>query len=379
MNSALLFEWINSFGYAVFGTILVLGVLIFIHEMGHFLVAKKLGIGVKTFSLGFGPRVWGFKRGETEYLLSLLPLGGYVSLQGEDPEASEEDSVEGVEVLDEPAEPEDPAKSFYLRPVSHRMAVIFAGPLFNLLFALILSWGLHMTGLPVPGTWVGKVLPNTPAQVAGLLADDHIVAVQGKRVRKWLELVGIIQVSAGKRLMLQVERQGRTIELPITPSSKSPDGKEIGHGRIGIQMSPKEYMERYGPIDSAWKSLERNYTIIRLTVSAVYGMLAQTVPADIGGPIRIASLAGDQTKRGLSFVVGLSILLSINLAILNLFPIPILDGGHLFFLAIEALRGKPLSLRIREMSAQVGMVMIIGLMLFATYNDTLYFFKKWTQ
>jgi regulator of sigma E protease len=346
--------------------------LIFIHEMGHFLVAKKLGIGVNTFSLGFGPRVWGFKRGETEYQLSLLPLGGFVSLQGEDPEASEEDP-------DVPAEPEDPEKSFYLRPVSHRAAVIFAGPLFNLLFALILSWGLHMTGLPVPGTWVGKVLPNTPAQTAGLQADDHIVAIQGKSVRKWIELVSVIQVSAGKQLMLQVERKGRSLELPITPTSKTPDGKEIGHGRIGIQMSPKEYMERYGPIDSAWQSLRRNYNIVKLTVGAVYGMLAQTVPADIGGPIRIAKLAGDQAKRGLSFVIGFSILLSINLAILNLFPIPILDGGHLLFLAIEALRGKPVSLRFREMSTQVGMVMIIGLMLFATYNDTLYFFNKWTQ
>ncbi|MBT5369290.1 MAG: site-2 protease family protein, partial [Nitrospinaceae bacterium] len=134
MNPVQIFEWINSFGYAIFGTVVILGMLIFIHEMGHFLVAKKLGIGVNTFSLGFGPRVWGFKRGETEYQLSLLPLGGFVSLQGEDPEASEEDP-------DVPAEPEDPEKSFYLRPVSHRAAVIFAGPLFNLLFALILSWG----------------------------------------------------------------------------------------------------------------------------------------------------------------------------------------------------------------------------------------------
>ena len=204
MNPVQIFEWINSFGYAIFGTVVILGMLIFIHEMGHFLVAKKLGIGVNTFSLGFGPRVWGFKRGETEYQLSLLPLGGFVSLQGEDPEASEEDP-------DVPAEPEDPEKSFYLRPVSHRAAVIFAGPLFNLLFALILSWGLHMTGLPVPGTWVGKVLPNTPAQTAGLQADDHIVAIQGKSVRKWIELVSVIQVSAGKQLMLQVERKGGSL------------------------------------------------------------------------------------------------------------------------------------------------------------------------
>jgi regulator of sigma E protease len=365
-------EWFFSFGYAVYGMILVLGVLIFIHELGHYLVAKLLGIGVTTFSLGFGRKIWGFQRGETEYKLSILPLGGYVKLVGEDPEASVEDP-------DEPAEPEDPEKSFYLRPVHQRMAVIFAGPLFNILFALVLSWILHMVGIPVPGTWVGEVMPKTPAQTAGLRADDRIIAVGGQSVRKWTELVGLIRKNANKQITLKIERGGRTLELPITPTSKTAKGKEIGYGRIGIRMSERVYKERYGPIDSAYQSLRRNYYIIRLTVSTLYGMMARTVPADIGGPIRIAGFAGEQAKRGLAYIVGLSILLSLNLAILNLLPIPILDGGHLVFLVLEGLRGKPVSLRFRDMSAQVGIVLLIGVMLFATYKDSMYYFVKWTQ
>ncbi len=364
-----------NFGHTIFWAVVVLGVLIFIHELGHHLVAKMLGIGVSHFSLGFGRRLWGFQWGETEYQVSLIPLGGYVKLVGEDPEASAEDPEEqaGAEEL------EDPEKSFYLRPVSHRMAVIAAGPLFNILFALVLSWILHVVGVPVPGTWVGKVLPDSPAQAAGLERDDRIVAIGGKSVNKWTRLVSIIRRNAGKQLVLRVDRKGGLIELPITPTSKSTEGKELGFGRIGIQMSPKAYTVRYGPIESVGYSLERNYYIIRLTVKTLYGILTRTIPAEIGGPIRIAGLVGQQAKRGLAYVVSLAILLSLNLAILNLLPIPILDGGHLTFLTIEALRGKPLSLRIREMSMQVGMVLIVGLMLFATYKDSLYLYLQWTQ
>lgn len=364
-----------NLSHTIFWAVIVLGILIFVHELGHHLVAKMLGIGVTHFSLGFGRRLWGFKWGETEYQVSLVPLGGYVKLVGEDPEASAEDPEEpaGAEEL------EDPDKSFYLRPVTHRMAVIAAGPVFNVLFALVLSWILHVVGVPVPGTWVGKVLPDSPAQAAGLKMDDRIVAIGGKTVNKWTRLVSIIQRNADKQILLRVDRKGSLIELPITPTSKSTEGKELGFGRIGIQMSPKAYTARYGPIESVGYSLERTYFIISLTVKTLYGILAQTIPADIGGPIRIAGLVGQQAKRGMGYVVSLAILLSLNLAILNLLPIPILDGGHLTFLMIEALRGKPLSLRIREMSMQVGMVMIVGLMLFATYKDSLYLYLKWTQ
>ena len=366
------FEWVYGFGHTVFWAVAVLGFLIFIHELGHFWVAKRLGIGVTTFSLGFGKRLWGFTWGETEYKLSLIPLGGYVKLVGEDPEASAEDP-------DVPAEPEDPKKSFYLRPVSHRMAVIFAGPVANILLAVVLSWVLHVVGIPIPGTWVGGVLPDSPAFSAGLQKDDHIIGIDGTAVNKWADMVRIIQVSAGKNLLLQVERKDKTLEVPITPTSKSAEGKDLGFGRIGIRISNRMFTERHGPLDAVWKSVDQSYTIIHLTVSTLYGMVVQTVPADIGGPIRISRVAAEQAKRGMRYVIMFAILLSLNLAVLNLLPIPILDGGHIVFLAIEGLRGRPISLRIREMSMQVGMVLLIGLMVFATYKDSVYYFLQWTR
>jgi regulator of sigma E protease len=234
-------------------------------------------------------------------------------------------------------------------------------------------------GVPVSGTWVGGVLPSSPALSAGLQKDDHIIGIDGTSVRRWTEMVKIIQVNAGKKLLLQVERKGKTLEIPITPSSKSLDGKELGFGRIGISLSLRTFTDRHGPLDAVWKSFDQTYAIIHLTVTTIYGMIVQTVPADIGGPIRISRVAAEQAKRGLRYVALFTILLSLNLAILNLLPIPILDGGHLLFLTIEALRGKPISLRIREMSMQVGMVLLIGLMVFATYKDSVYYFLQWTR
>ena len=359
-------NWVMGFGQTIFWAVLVLGLLIFIHELGHHLVAKWLGIGVSTFSLGFGRRIWGFQRGETEYRVSLIPLGGYVKLLGEDPEARPDDP-------DVPKEPDEPEKSFYLRPVSHRLAVISAGPLFNVALAVLLSWGLHLGGIPVPGTWVGGVLPGTPAQKANLQTGDHIVAIDGKRIQKWSELVEIVRRNADKKLVLTVERGRKSFETAIIPTSKSATGKELGYGRIGISIGQGTYTERFGFLESLGKGFEQNYRIASLTVVTLYSMLTKTIPADIGGPIRISVVAAEQAQRGFRYLVMFTILLSVNLAILNLLPIPVLDGGHIFFLLIEGLRGKPISLRVREMAMQVGTVLLIGLMIFATYKDSVYY------
>ena len=359
-------NWVMGFGQTIFWAVLVLGLLIFIHELGHHLVAKWLKIGVSTFSLGFGRRIWGFQRGETEYRVSLIPLGGYVKLVGEDPEAQPDNP-------DAPKEPDEPEKSFYLRPVSHRLAVISAGPLFNVVLAILLSWGLHLGGIPVPGTWVGGVLPDTPAQNANLRTGDHIVAIDGTRIQKWSELVEIVRRNAGKELVLTVERGRKSFETPIVPTSKSATGKELGYGRIGISIGQGTYTERFGFLESLGKGFEQNYRIASLTVVTLYSMLTKTIPADIGGPIRISVVAAEQAQRGFRYLIMFTILLSINLAILNLLPIPVLDGGHIFFLLIEGLRGKPISLRVRELAMQVGTVLLIGLMIFATYKDSVYY------
>ena len=359
-------NWVMGFGQTIFWAVLVLGLLIFIHELGHHLVAKWLKIGVTTFSLGFGRRIWGFQRGETEYRVSLIPLGGYVKLVGEDPEAQPDDP-------DTPKEPDEPEKSFYLRPVSHRLAVISAGPLFNIVLAILLSWGLHLGGIPVPGTWVGGVLPNTPAQKANLQTGDHIVAIDGRPIQKWSELVEIVRKNADKKLLLKVERGRKSLETSIIPTSKSATGQELGYGRIGISIGQGTHTERFGFLESFGKGVEQNYRIVSLTVVTLYSMLTKTIPADIGGPIRISVVAAEQAQRGFRYLIMFTILLSVNLAILNLLPIPVLDGGHILFLLIEGLRGRPISLRIREMAMQVGTVLLIGLMIFATYKDSVYY------
>ena len=359
-------NWVMGVGHTIFWAVLVLGLLIFIHELGHYLVAKWLKIGVSTFSLGFGRRIWGFQRGKTEYRVSLIPLGGYVKLVGEYPEAQ----INNPDVRKEPDEPE---KSFCLRPVSHRLAVISAGPLFNIALAILLSWGLHLGGIPVPGTWVGDVLPDTPAQKVNLQTGDHIVAIDGKPIQKWSELVEIVRENANKRLVFTVKRGRQSFETPIIPTSKGVTGKKLGYGRIGISIGQGTYTERFGFLESLGKGIEQNYRIASLTLITLYSMLTKTIPADIGGPIRISVVAAEQARRGFGHLIMFTILLSVNLAILNLLPIPVLDGGHILFLLIEGLRGKPVNLRLREMAMQVGTVLLIGLMIFATYKDSVYY------
>ena len=289
-----------------------------------------------------------------------------MKLVGEEPQESPEEA-------DPPGEAYDPEKSFHLRPVRHRLAVIAAGPLFNVALAILLSWGLHLSGVPVPGTWVGRVLPDAPAQKANLRTGDRIVAIDGKPIRKWSELVEIVRGSADKKLVLLVERGRESFETSVVPTSKSAAGAELGYGRIGVGIGEGTYTERFGFFESLGKGFEQNYRIAALTVATLYSILTKTIPADIGGPIRISVVAAEQARRGMRYLVMFTILLSINLAILNLLPIPVLDGGHILFLLIEGLRGRPVSVRIREMAMQVGIVLLIGLMIFATYKDSVYY------
>ena len=199
------------------------------------------------------------------------------------------------------------------------------------------------------------------------------MAIDGKRIRKWSELVEIVRRNSDKTLVLTVERGRSTFETPIVPTSRSQTGKELGYGRIGISIGQGTYTERFGFLESLGKGFEQNYRIASLTIFTLYSMLTKTIPADIGGPIRISVVAAEQAQRGFRYLVMFTILLSVNLAILNLLPIPVLDGGHIFFLLIEGLRGKPISLRVRETAMQVGTVLLIGLMIFATYKDSVYY------
>ncbi len=348
-----------SFFHVTVPFLVLLGVLVFVHELGHFLVAKRLGIKVLKFSLGFGPKLFGWQRGETEYLVSLIPLGGYVKLHGENPD--EEQPVE------------DPERAFSSRPVGHRMAVVAAGPAMNFGLAVLVFGVLNLFGTPVALPVVGTVAEDMPAAEAGLQPGDRILAVDGVPVDSWDAMADRIARSGGKELRLEVARGGvdRTVVVtPVLRTSHTLLGEVVEKPMIGISPSGAVEVRREPAWKAPWLGVRETARWTALTFEVVGKMLIGRVsPRTLGGPIAIAQMAGETAQAGTVSFLFLLAVLSVNLGVLNLLPIPILDGGHLFFFGIEAVRGRPVSLRYREMAQQVGLAILLLLMAFVFYND----------
>lgn len=353
-----------GYGQTFVAAIFVLGLLIFVHELGHFLVAKKSGVGVEKFSLGFGPKIFGRKIGDTEYLLSLIPLGGYVKLTGEDPEE----------------ECENKEHSFAKASVWRRLAIVSAGPAFNLLFAVLIFAIVYVIGVPTLSSVVGNVRDGSPAMLAGLQANDEIIAIGDKKIKLWEDLRKVVHNSPNKELVFKIKRNDEELDILITPESKQTKnlfGEEITVGLVGIEPAPNFIKERYNPAVAVYKGFLKTGEITYLTILSIKKLIQRIIPADtLGGPIMILQMAGEQAKVGVLNLAFFIALLSINLGILNLLPIPILDGGHILFFLIEAVFGKPVSVKKREIAQQVGIAMLVSLMVFAFYNDiTRIFFK----
>ncbi len=346
-------------------TIIVLGILVFAHELGHFLLAKRLGVGVITFSLGFGPKLIGRKIGETQYQISAFPLGGYVKLIGENPE-------EEVRVEDLP-------RSFSVQPVWKRALIIGAGPFFNFFLAVVLFSLVNLFGLPYFPPKVGDVSPGLPAERAGMKKGDTIVSINGEAISKWEDLSRIIRNSEGRELTLRIKRNGEELDLKVKPQSskiKNLFGEEVHTYIIGITHSGEILIQKVNPLFAVGQGFVQTWQGIQLTVTGIIKLIQRVIPAKtLGGPILIAQLAGEQAKRGLLSLILFTAILSINLGVINLIPIPILDGGHFLFLAIEAILRRPVSIRKIEIAQQIGLVLIILLMLFAFYNDLVRIFS----
>jgi regulator of sigma E protease len=347
-------------GTNIFAFIIVLGVLIFFHEFGHFLIARLFGVGVEKFSLGFGPRLFRKKVGITDYRLSAIPLGGYVKMVGEEPDAE--------------VDPADLPLSFTHKHVFKRMLIVAAGPVFNILLAILIFFGIFWaSGTFIMKPSIGSVRAGSPAEAAGLMKGDLITVINGTAINSWDEMAEIINSSEGNTLDLSIRRQESTVDFSIAPEkvpTQNIFGEEILRYVIGIEASRESYSKEMNPIEAFTESLKQSYRVIELMVVIIAKLIKGDISTDtLGGPIMIAQMAGDSAKAGVGSLIFFIALISINLAVINLLPIPVLDGGHLLFFLIEAIKGSPVSIKIREVAQQVGLFILILLMILVFYND----------
>ena len=348
----------------VISFLIVLGVLIFVHELGHFLLAKWMGVGVLKFSLGFGPKLIGWKRGETEYVISIFPLGGYVKMIGQ-----EDLKVQSPEEISE----EDKERSFIHKSPARRAAIVAAGPVFNLLLAFVIFTIVSFNGIHINLPQLGEIAEGTPAKAAGFMKDDIIKSIDEKPIKSWDEMVEIVRKSTGKSLLFAVEREGKQIEIRVIPETKKTKtifGEEKEVGQIGVMNAGKFIVEKINPVYAVYYGALETWRWTELTVVGLVKMAQGVVSVkEIGGPLMIADMAGKAASAGVLSVMIFIALVSINLAIINLLPVPILDGGHLLFFAIEGIMGKPLDLKKMEIAQRIGLAIIIMLIVFTLYND----------
>ncbi len=346
----------------ILATLVVIGVLIFVHELGHFLVAKYLGVGVEAFSLGFPPRLLHKQIGETDYRLSFVPLGGYVKLMGENP---------GEEVP-----PEMIPRSFSHRSVAQRFAIVAAGPVFNLIFAIVaLSMVFTFSGIPYFNTEIGGIQPDSPAQEAGLQKGDLVLSINDQPVHRWEDLSKVIRASDDKTLVIKFRRGNEEKQVTLKPKTMETSnvfGEIVSAKLIGVSAPDKYEIEKIDPLSAWWHGLTYTYRITELTLVSFGKLITQKVPLNsLGGPIMIAQVAGKQAEQGVSQLIHFMAVLSINLALLNILPIPMLDGGHLLFFMVEAVRGKPIPVKHREIAQAIGLTALLTLMFFVFYQDIL--------
>ncbi len=346
----------------------ILTVLVFVHELGHYLVARWNGVSVEVFSIGFGREIFGWDDAlGTRWKISLIPLGGYVRMFG-DEDASSRPSADVAAMS-----PEEQAVSFYHKRVGQRSAIAFAGPAANFLFAImVLSFMFATVGQPFSSTQISDVLPGGAADVAGLRAGDRITHMAGEPVERFEEVQMLVQQNPLIAVEITVLREGAEIVLSATPEAKEGTdnfGNPYRIGLLGIRGSVREYM-RHDPLESVLRATVETYSMVGLTLNALGEMITGNRSTDeLGGPLRIAQMSGEVSQYGWTTTFWFLAVLSINLGLINLFPIPLLDGGHLLYFAAEAIRGKPLGDRAQEYGFRIGLLAVLSLMLFATWND----------
>ncbi|MFH1245132.1 MAG: RIP metalloprotease RseP [Candidatus Omnitrophota bacterium] len=343
----------------IFASIIVFGVLILIHELGHFLLARKNGVRVEKFSFGFGPRLLKKKVRDTEYILSAIPLGGYIKMAGDDPAEKRKGK---------PWE-------FMAKSCGQRAQIIAAGPILNYLLGFFFFSIVFIIGCPTLTTRVGKVLEDYPARAAGIQENDVILAVDGKKVEFWDDMAELIhQKTQAAEVVLDIKRDNEFIKIKLSPQTQEREdilGQKKKMGLIGIQPSEEMTEVKYGWAKSFYKGGQKTWVLTTMTYKALWLVLTHRMSfkESFAGPIFIFKLTGNVAKMGFIYLISLMGHLSICLALFNFLPLPVLDGGHLFFLLLEKIRRKPVNLRVQEMAAQFGLAALVTLVLFISYND----------
>ncbi len=365
--------------FTLLSFVLVLTIVVFVHEFGHFYIARKNGVRCQAFSIGFGPELFGYtdKLG-TRWKFSLIPLGGYVKMFGE---GETMHAVEGgAEAKDGPPvarelTPEERAVSFKYKSIGQRAAIVFAGPAINFLFAILVFWIMFMTvGRPVTEPVIGRVIEGSAAAEAGLMVDDRIASIDGRSVARFEDIRGIVPLSDGGPMNLVVVRDGREINLAVTPRmSAEEDAFGNPQKRYVLGIAPSDQAGSavvLNPFEAFTTAVGQTYEVVDGTFTALGQIIVGTRGTeDMGGPVRIAQYSGQAAKTGFVGFIAFVAILSINLGLINLFPVPMLDGGHLLFYAIEAVRGRPLSEHAQEWGLRVGLALVGALMIFVTWND----------
>jgi len=358
-------QFVSGFGTYVVPFLVILTVLVFVHEFGHFIVARRNGVKVEVFSVGFGPELFGrTDRHGTRWRVSLLPLGGYVRMMGDGDIAS---------VTQVPVPLENRQGSLFAKTVGQRAAISFAGPAANFLFAIFVLAILFATaGRPFTPPTADQVTEDGAAAAAGIRAGDRFVTVNGQPVSRFEELQRIVQESAGKELSVEVRREDQVVALTVTPKiSETTDrfGNTRTVGLLGVRSLQME-TRRDNPLTAVWNAGAETVNLTVGTLKALGQIITGSRGSEeLGGPLRIAQMSGQVAQGGLIATLWFMAVLSINLGLINLFPVPVLDGGQLVFYAAEAVRGRPLGEKAQEAAAMVGLAMVLALMVFATWND----------
>jgi regulator of sigma E protease len=368
---------LSAFGGGLVGYVVpflfVLTIVVFFHELGHFMMARWCGIRVLVFSIGFGPEIAGFNdRYGTRWKISAVPLGGYVKFFGDDNAASTPDRA-AVASMSEA----DKKDSFVFQPVRSRAAVVAAGPIANFVLAIAIFAGIFMTvGKQTTSPRVDTVLAGSSAEVAGFKPGDLVLSINGEKIESFSDMQRVVSISAGEPLAIEVDRGGVPVALKAVPQLKEIKDNFGNVHRLGVlgisrSMAPGDIKtEKAGPFRAVVMGAQETWFVVDRTLSYITGVFAGREAADqLGGPIRIAQVSGQVATAGFAALIHLTAVLSVSIGLLNLFPIPLLDGGHLLFYVIEAIRGRALSERAQEVGFRIGLALVVMLMIFATFND----------